>query len=135
MKILVIICRLMLGIPFVIFGLNIIHPFMPAPPPQPGSLTAQFMAVMMPTHWMLLVGAVQALGGALVASGRYTPLGLTFLGPVLVNILAFHLCLEGGKGIAPGLVFSFLEAFLIFSYWQYFRPMVTGRLPSAETLP
>ena len=54
---------------------------------------------------------------------RTAPIGLTLLGPVLVNILAFHILVMGGAGIAPGLVFSVLELFLIYSYRSYFAPI------------
>jgi hypothetical protein len=125
MKIATVISRVLLGLGFFIFGLNIIHPFLNAPPPPEGSLTAQFLVVMGPSHWMALIGLVQLVGGVLVLAGRTTPLGLVLLGPVLVNILAFHICLLGGHGIAPGLVFTVLEIFLIYAYRSYFRPIFT----------
>ena len=125
MKIATVISRVLLGLGFFIFGLNIIHPFLNAPPPPEGSLTAQFLAVMGPSHWMALIGLVQLIGGLLVLAGRTTPLGLVLLGPVLVNILAFHIFVLGGHGIAPGLVFTVLEIFLIYAYRGYFRPFFT----------
>ena len=142
MKIAITISRVLLGMGFIIFGLNIVHPFIATPPPPEGSLAAQFVAVMVPSHWMLLVGVFQLLGGLLVVIGRTTPLGLVLLGPNLVNILAFHIFIEGGQGIAPGLVFSVLEIFLIYAYRGYFRGIFTthalptlsvGRVPH-ETL-
>ncbi len=125
MKIAIVICRTLMGLGFTVFGLNILHSFMPAPTPPEGSLVAQFFAVMVPTHWMTLVGVVQLLGGLLVLFGRTAPLGLVLLGPILVNILAFHICIEGGQGIAPGLVFSAFEIFLIYAYRGYFRAIFT----------
>jgi hypothetical protein len=125
MKIATMVSRFILGLGFVVFGANILHPFLPQPPMPEGSLPAQFMAVMGPTRWMALVGLVQLLGGAFVLLGRTAPIGLTLLGPVLVNILAFHVLLLGGAGIAPGLVFTVLELFLIYSYRSYFAPLLT----------
>lgn len=125
MKIATTVSRFLLGLGFVVFGANILHPFLPQPPMPEGSLPMQFMAVMGPTHWMALVGLVQLLGGALVLAGRTAPLGLTLLAPVLVNILAFHAFLMGGAGIAPGLVFTALELFLLYSYRGYFAPLLT----------
>jgi putative oxidoreductase len=125
MKTAILISRVLLGTGFLVFGLNILHPFLSSPPPPEGSLAAQFVAVMVPSHWMALVGAVQLLGGLLVLAGRTAPLGLALLGPVLVNILTFHICLAGGHGIAPGLVFSVLEIFLIYAYRSYFRAIFT----------
>jgi putative oxidoreductase len=126
MKIATVISRILLGLGFFIFGLNILHPFLNAPPPPEGSLAAQFVAVMVPSHWMALVGIVQLVGGLLLLAGRRTPLGLVLLGPILVNILAFHICLLGAHGIAPGLVFTVLEIFLIYAYRSHFRPIFTG---------
>jgi len=120
MKIVAIICRILLGLMFIVFGANILHPFMPAPPPPPGSPTAQFMAVMAPTGWMHVVGFFQLLGGLLVLIGGTAPLGLVILGPILVNILTFHSLLMGGQGIVPGLVATLLEIILIYAYRNNF---------------
>jgi putative oxidoreductase len=125
MKIAIIIARVLIGLGFVIFGANILHQFMPMPPPPEGSPTAQFMAVMVPTHWMMVVGFFQLLGGILVLIGGTAPLGLALLAPVLVNILSFHVFIMGGEGIAPGLVFSVLELFLIYAYRNNFRGLFT----------
>lgn len=121
MKMAVIIIRSLMGIGFIIFGANILFPFLPQPPMQEGSLPAQFLAVMGPTHWMRLVGVCQLLGGLLVIVGRTAPLGLVVLAPVLVNIIAFHVFLENGEGLAPGLVFAFFEIFLIYAYRNHFK--------------
>ena len=121
MKIVTIIARILLGLAFTVFGANIIHPFMPMPPPVEGSPIALFMAVMLPSGWMTLVGIIQLIGGLLVLSARATPLGLVFLAPILVNILAFHITLDHGNGIGGGIVFSVLEIFLIYAYRNNFR--------------
>jgi uncharacterized membrane protein YphA (DoxX/SURF4 family) len=127
MKIAINVCRFLLGLGFVVFGLNILFPFLPQPPPPEGSLMAQFMAVMFPTHWMSVVGFFQLLGGILVLIGGTLPLGLAILAPVLVNILACHICLMGGGGIAPGIVFSVLELFLLYSYRSSFAGLLTTK--------
>lgn len=127
MKIAVVISRTILGLGFIIFGLNILHPFLPQPPPLEGSLAAHFLGVMGPTHWMSVVGIFQFLGGLLVLFGGTAPMGLVLLAPVLVNILLFHICLMNGNGILPGLVFSVFEAFLIFSYRSYFLALLTTK--------
>src|SRR5258708_18447594 len=105
MKTAILISRFILGLGFVVFGLNILLPFIPQPPIPDGSLPARFMGVMGPSHWMALVGLFQVFGGVFVLLGRTAPIWLTLLGPLLVNILAFHILLMGGAGIAPGLVF------------------------------
>jgi len=133
MKTAIVISRFIIGLVFVVFGLNILHPFLPQPPIPEGSLPARFMGVMGPSHWMALAGLFQVFGGVFVLLGRTAPIGLTLLGPVLVNILAFHILLMGGAGIAPGLVFSGFELFLIYSYRSYFAPIFTiNAVPTSE---
>src|SRR5260370_18168687 len=133
MKTAIVISRFILGLGFVVYGLNILHPCLLQPPIPGGSLPARFVGVMGPSHWMALVGLFQVFGGVFVLLGRTAPIGLTLLGPVLVNILAFHILLMGGAGIAPGLVFSVLELFLIYSYRSYFAPIfTTNAVPTSK---
>ena len=121
MKIVALICRILLGLMFVVFGANGIHPFIPmGPMPPAGSPPAQFMGVMMPSGWMHHVAFFQVLGGLLVLIGGTAPLGLVILGPILVNILLFHILLTGGHGIAPGLIATLLEIILIYAYRNNF---------------
>ena len=53
--------------------------------------------------------------------GRYVPLALVILAPIIVNILMFHVFLLGGAGIAPAIVVTLLEVFLIWAYRLSFR--------------
>jgi len=125
MKIVAIICRILLGLMFVVFGFNGMHPFMPMQPPPAGTPPALFMGVMGPAGWMHLVAFFEFLGGLLVLIGGTAPLGLCILGPILVNILAFHLLLTGGAGIAAGLVATVLEIILIYAYRANFSGIFT----------
>ena len=125
MKYLYLICRILLGLMFVVFGANILHPFMPMEPPPAGSPPAQFMAVMAPTGWMHVVGFFQLIGGLLVLIGGTAPLGLVILGPIMVNILVFHSLLLGGHGIGPGLFATLLEIILIYGYRANFAGIFT----------
>lgn len=120
MKIAILIARILLGLMFLVFGANILFPFLPMPP-QPPSDAATLSTIMMAHKWMAFVGLCQVIGGLLVLVGRYVPLGLTILAPVIVNILLFHVTMAGGHGIAPGLLAAILELFLIYVYRLSFR--------------
>ncbi len=118
MKIAVIIARVLLGLVFLVFGLNSFFHFMPQPP-IPGD--AGIMAGLMFAHgWFLFFGILYVIGGLLLLIGRYVPLGLVLLGPILVNILLFHITLNP-SGIGMGLVCALLEIFLIYAYWPAFE--------------
>ncbi len=121
MKIAIIICRLLLGLGFVVFGLNILFPFLPQPPMPEGLPSTQFATLMAGSGWMKLIGFFQLLGGLLVLSGRMAPLGLTILAGLLVNILAFHIFLDNVANLLPGIVFSLFEIFLIYAYRDSYR--------------
>jgi uncharacterized membrane protein YphA (DoxX/SURF4 family) len=131
MKIVALICRILLGLMFVVFGANILHDFMHMPMPPAGSQPAIFMGLFAPTGWIKVVGVFQLVGGLLVLLGRMTPLGLCLLAPVIFNILCFHLLL-GVPGILPGAVAALLEVVLIYAYRGNFAGIFsTNATPTA----
>jgi uncharacterized membrane protein YphA (DoxX/SURF4 family) len=88
MRIAVLIARILLGLLFLVFGLNGFLHFIPMPPPS--GLAGQYMGALFVSHYLVVVFLLQVVGGALLLANRYVPLGLLLLGPVLVNILLFH---------------------------------------------
>jgi hypothetical protein len=72
---------------------------------------------------MYVVGILQLVGGLLVLVGKYVPLGLTLLGPVIVNILLVHIFLEP-KGLPIAIVVSVLALFLLWRYKENFAGLV-----------
>jgi putative oxidoreductase len=121
MKIATIITRSLLGIVFLTFGANKFLNFMPTPP-VPGE-AGQFMGAMFATHYIFVVAASEVIGGALLLTGRYAPLGLTLVGPVVVNILAFHTFMAP-SGLPVAFVVSALALFLLWSYRENFSGLV-----------
>lgn len=102
MKIATLISRILLGLMFVVFGLNGFLHFIPQPPMPPG-LALQYLSVLSASHYMDVVFAIQLLAGILLLANRFVPIALVLLGPVLVNILMFH-ALMAPAGLPPGLV-------------------------------
>jgi uncharacterized membrane protein YphA (DoxX/SURF4 family) len=114
MKIAAIIARTLLGLGFLIFGLNGFLHFIPQPPMS--GLPADFFNVTaMESHYYMVVAFFQVLGGLCALSGRFTPLGLTILAGVGVNILTFHITL-GAPGLPMAGVFALLELFCVYAY-------------------
>src|SRR6187431_810373 len=93
MRIVTLIARLLLGLIFVVFGLNGFLNFIPMGP-LPTGLAGQFIGALAQSHYFWVVAALQVAGGALLLVNRYVPLGLVLLGPVIVNILLYHLLLN-----------------------------------------
>ena len=133
MKTATIISRVVLGLIFVTFGLNMFLNFIPMPPPPEGP-ARQFMAALFMSHYVYVVGALQFVGGLLLLSGRRIPLGLMLLGPVIVNILCFHV-LMAPAGLPMALVVSFLALFLLWHYRGHFAGLVKNGGPASSKLP
>ena len=121
MKTLTIIARSLLGLIFVVFGLNAFLHFIPMPPPQ--GLAGDFMKALFASHYFYVVAVLQIAGGALLLLGRFVPLGLTLLGPVIVNILLFHIFLER-SGLPLALVVGALALFLLSANRQAFGGLI-----------
>ncbi len=112
MKTATIIARTLLGLIFVVFGSNAFLNFIHMPPPA--GLAGDFMKSLFMSHYFYVVAVTQILGGLLVLSGRFTALGLLLLGPVIVNILSYHIFLnhEGWQ------LASVVAALALFLLWQ-----------------
>ena len=121
MKALIIITRSLLGLVFVVFGLNAFLHFIPMPPPK--GLAGDFLKVLFVSHYFYVVAILQIVGGALLLLGRFVPLGLTLLGPVIVNILLFHLFLEPA-GLPLAGVVAVLALFLLWVHRHAFAGLV-----------
>jgi len=121
MKIATIIARVLLGLVFVVFGANKFLHFLPNPPMQGAG--AQFMGAMFETHYLYVVATCEVTGGLLLLAGRFVPLGLTLVGPVVVNILAFHIFMDN-SGLPVALVVSALALFLLWRHRQNFAGLV-----------
>jgi len=101
MKILTLIARLLLGLVFIVFGLNGFHAFIPLGP-MPQGPAGQFIGGLAATHYVHVIYAIQLVTGILFLVNRFVPLALTLIGPVIVNILLFH-GFMAPSGIGPGL--------------------------------
>ena len=72
MKIAIIIARTLLGLIFVVFGLNAFLQFIHMPPPQ--GLAGDFMKALFASHYFYVVAILQIAGGALCLLGKFVPL-------------------------------------------------------------
>ena len=66
MKIVTLIARVLLGLIFVVFGLNGFLHFIPMPPPPPDSPAMHFFTAVSTTGYMKVVSCLQILGGLLL---------------------------------------------------------------------
>jgi putative oxidoreductase len=117
MKLLSTIASVLLGLAFITFGANFFLNFiaMPADPSPADAPHKLFMAAMFPTGYLAFVKVLEILGGLLIALPKTRNIGLLVLGPIIVNIVAFHVFLTKGAGLTdpPIFVICGLSAFLL----------------------
>ena len=118
MKIAIIISRILLGLVFFAAGLVSILKLgkMNGMPTD----ATTFMTLMVAHNYTTFIALIMLIGGLLLLVGRFVPIGLVLLGPILVNILLFHILFQV-PGIITGLVCTVLEVFLIWVYRLSFR--------------
>ena len=124
MKYVVLVSRLLLGLMFLVFGANNVLHFlhMGTAPGDAGT----FEGILISSHWMAFVGIIMIIGGLLLLVGRFVPLALTLLAPVIVNILLFHLLIAKGEGIANALPVAVLALFLVWAERRAFAAYLRG---------
>ena len=108
----------LLGLLFIPFSLMFLLKLGPTPPPPPeGSPAALFFGALMTTGYFTFVKVLELLGGLLTAIPRTRNFGLLILGPIIVNILAFHIFIMKGATLLdpPVIAITVLGAFLLWS--------------------
>jgi len=125
MKIAILIARVLLGLLFLVFGLNGFLHFIPMAPPA--GLAGQYMGALFLSHYLVAVFLLQTIGGVLLLANRFVPLALILLGPVLVNILLFH-ALMAPEGLPMALFATVLWAILFYSVRRAFAGVLVQRV-------
>lgn len=119
--------RILVGLAFLVFGLNGFLHFIPQPKDamSPGAL--DFFGALVRTGYVIpLIFSTQTLAGALLLFNLFVPLALALLAPVVVNIVAFHLSLAP-SGIPVATIVLVLELYLAWACRKAFAPMLVLR--------
>ncbi len=95
MKIVSLIARYLLGLAFLVFGMNHYLNFIPMGPIPPGP-AGQFMLVLVSTKYINVVALFEVVPAILFLFNRFVPLGLALLAPVLFNILLYLALMQPG---------------------------------------
>jgi uncharacterized membrane protein YphA (DoxX/SURF4 family) len=115
----------LLGLVFIVFGLNFFLNFIEVPPPTADSAAAAFMGAMYTTGFLTFVKVLEIVGGILVVLPKTRNLGLLILGPIVVVILAFNTFIApGGLAQPPVILVGVLSAFLLWSAKDSFAKLL-----------
>jgi hypothetical protein len=131
MKITSVIARYLLGVIFLVFGLNGFLHFIRAA--IPSGVAGQFVGALAASNYLVLVFLLQLVAAVLLLANRYVPLALTLLAPIIVNILMFHVLMApAGLGIA--IVVTVLWGLAFLGVRSAFGGLLQPRAP-AQGLP
>lgn len=114
----------LLGLLFIAFSLIVLFHLMTPPPPEPGSDVEKFMSVFAPSGWLTFVKICELTGGILVAIPKTRNFGLLILGPIVLNILAFHILVAKSGLVGPPLLVGVLALFLLWAERKAFAGLL-----------
>ena len=123
MKIAMIIVRTLVGLLFI-FGAVAFFFSLVTPPPMEGAIKTFNEGLAASGYFFTLLKVTELVCGILLVSGRFVPLALVILSPIVINILMVHIFLDRtGLPVAIFLVAAFI--FLGYYYRKAFAPLLT----------
>jgi putative oxidoreductase len=129
MKITSVIARFLLGLVFLVFGLNGFFNFLPMSPPPSGTAAAQFFGALYASHYLVVIFLLQIVGAILLLLNRFVPLALTLVAPIIFNILLFHLSMAP-SGLPLAIVVTVLWVLAFLSVQSAFSGLLQQRVPA-----
>jgi uncharacterized membrane protein YphA (DoxX/SURF4 family) len=125
MKIAMIIVRTLMGLLFLFSSVSFFLIMMGVLqlPPMEGSMKTFFEGLAASGYFFALLKVTEFVCGFLLLIGRYVPLVMLILSPVIINIFLTHLFLQP-EGIGPGAFLVVGNIFLAYYYWDAFRPLL-----------
>lgn len=119
----------LLGLLFVMAGVVVLFHLVEGPAPEKGSAAEHFMTALGPTGYMTFVKVLEVIGGILVAIPRTRNFGLLVLGPIIVNILAYHVFITDPKELLSPMLIAIcvLAAYLLWCGRRQFAGLLGNR--------
>jgi putative oxidoreductase len=122
----VLIARVLMGLPLIVFGLNTFFRFLEPDPEAFPAAAWDWLNAMQATGYLNgLKGGVEILCGVLFVTGRLVPFALVIFAPVLVNIVAFHIYLSSPSTGAIAFLMLAIELFLAWAYGKHFAGVLS----------
>jgi putative oxidoreductase len=107
----------LLGLCFLAASIPVLFNLVPFPKLPEGTPAAHFMAAFVPTGYVKFVKMFEFIGGLLVLVPRLRNIGLLLLGPVIVNIMAFHILIDDPKHLINP-IFDIIFICALFLLWD-----------------
>lgn len=122
--------RTVLGLIYLVFGLNFFLQFLPTPPSTPGPAETFIGGLFQSGYFFPFMKGIEVIAGALLIVGFFAPLALVVLMPITLNILLFHSFLTPGNAAMSIVIFA-LHLFVAWAYRDYFKGVLSGKATPA----
>jgi len=121
MKRIVVIARVLKGLPLFVLGLNGYLEFM-APPVDLSPEGLSLLRSLKDTGFLVpFRDAVMALSGLLLVTGLFVPLALVLVAPLIISHCLVHIFLDDPMNGVGAYAMAGLELFLVAAYGSYFK--------------
>lgn len=118
-----VVARVLLGLVFLVFGLNYFFGFLPNPPMS--AEAGAFAGALAASKYVFpFIKSVEVASGFALLTNRFVPLALVLLAPIAVNIALFHAFLGGGLAL-PAVIIA-LGLFVAWAHRDAYRPLFTS---------
>lgn len=106
----------LLGLIYLIFGLNFFLNFIPVPPSDPKSLASSFMSAMQLSGFLTIIKILEIVGAILIFLPKTKRLGLLIITPISINVILYSTIIAGASLFQPiVLLILILNGYLIYS--------------------
>ena len=125
MKIAVIIVRTLMGLLFMV-GSVAFFLKLGGEPQLSGNMKTYFDGLTASIYFFPLLKITELVCGIALVTGRFVPLALVILSPIIVNILFVHTILDI-TGLPVALFLVLANCFLGYAYFDKFKPMLAAK--------
>lgn len=127
MRIAMIVVRTLMGLLLVSSSISyflMIAGVFPMPEMPPGAMKTFNEGLAASGYFFWLLKITELVCGVLFLTGKFVPLAMVIISPVIVNIVLTHAVLAP-SGIVPGLLMAIANIFLAYYYRDAFKPLLT----------
>ena len=117
-----IVSRIILGVIYLIFGLDYFLRFIPYQPAHSGAAAALKSGLMATGYLYPMIKIIQIVGGTSLILNRYAPFFAVVLFPISLNVFLFHTVLVP-SGWFMGVLLLLPNLFLGYVYRKYYSGM------------
>jgi putative oxidoreductase len=127
MKIAVLITRILLGLIYIVFGLNYFYPFLHMPMPVMSPAASGFEGGLFGAGYFFpFLKTIEIITGIFLLVNRYTAFFVLIIFPITLNIFLFHAALlPSGLPIATPMIL--INLFLGYAYRKYYTGIFTAK--------